>query len=105
MGRAERRKQERFDYKYEKEQLVSYNKYDIAAMKQRITEQATGFCTEALNACYALVLSRYGMDDSQLADVVRYVNAIMEEMMQGNKTIQDVYDELEEETGIVIKAR
>lgn len=77
MGRAERRASERRNRLEDRKGKILISPDEINKMKKDIAYQATGYKTEALMTCFALTMSRMGLDDYK--------------------------KELEEKTGIIVK--
>lgn len=103
MGRAERRLKQRLDLRYEKEQSITLNKYDLAALKQKIADQASSFSVESYHYIYALVLARRGLEND-IPDIIGEVDDMIKQVLNHNLAMFDVRKELEEVYGFGIKA-
>lgn len=103
MGRAERRAAERRNRIEERKGKILISREDLSKMKKDITYEATGYKTEALMTCFALVLSRQGFDADHIGDCIVQINELMDGILNDEFTMEDYIRELEDQTGIVVK--
>lgn len=103
MGRAERRKAERNNRIEDRKSKILMKPEDIAKMKKDIAYEVSGFKTEALMTCFALVLARRGFDADDIGECIVYINSLMDDILADKATMDDYIRELEDETGIIVR--
>lgn len=103
MGRAERRRVERNNRIEERKGKILMRPEDIAKMKQDITYEVSGYKTEALMTCFALVLARRGFDADDIGDCIVDINSLMDDILADNATMDDYIHELEDGCGIIVR--
>ena len=103
MGRAERRRAERSNRIEERKGKILMRPEDIAKMKKDISYEVSGFKTEALMTCFALVLARRGFDADDIGDCIVTINGLMDDILAEQATMDDYIRELEDETGIIVR--
>ena len=104
MGRAERRRRERFKRLEDKQNNVTLNRHDLNEIKEKISAQAAKYDVEILMTCFALAEHRlYGFGQKRILRSLNYIDQLMGDILQGNKTIDDYCEELEQEAGVVVK--
>ena len=104
MGRAERRMRERMERIENKKNQVVLDKYELAKIKKDISDKASTFSTEALMSCFALAehrIHRFG--SKRITKTLEYVDELMGAIENGSKTMEDYFQELEDETGIEVR--
>lgn len=104
MGRAERRMRERLERLENKKNQVVIDKHELAKLKKDISNKASTFSTEALMTCFALAEHRiHKFGSKRITKTLEYVDELMSAIENGDKTMFDYFEELEEETGIEVK--
>ena len=72
MGRAERRKAERRDRIESRKGKILISREELNKIKKDITYEATGYKTEVLMTCFALILARQGFDADHIGEAIMY---------------------------------
>lgn len=103
MGRTERRMSERRNRLDSRKNKILINPHELNQMKKDIAYKATGYKTEALMTCFALVMSRLGLADDTICDAISSIDKLMNDILTDTTTIEDYKKELEEKTGIIVK--
>lgn len=104
MGRAERRAKERKARIESKKGTIRISPEELTRIKKDITYKASGYNTEALMTCFALAMSRKGMPDDDIIECLRYIDGLMNDILEDRKTMDDYFAELEEKTGLVVRS-
>lgn len=103
MGRAEKRKIERFNRIEENKDKVVMTREEFAKLKRDIRNESSTFTTEALMTCMALKDRRLrGYGQKRIMDDLQYVDDLMGPIMRGEKTIEEYKEALREESKVVI---
>lgn len=105
MGRAERRRSERRSRIEERKNKILMGRDELRKMKEEISYEASEYNTENLLTCFALTLVRKGFDEDDIADSMRYLDGLMDDILSGKSTMEDYVKELEEKTGIIIRCK
>lgn len=101
MGRAERRRAERQARIEERKGKILITPSDLAAIKREIMEDVKVAKTDVMFTCFALALNRvHNFGYKRIARVIGEVDEMMGEILEGTKTVDDFYKELEEKTGV-----
>lgn len=104
MGRAERRKRERYERIEERKGKILLSPKDLNDIKKEIASDATKFKTEWLMTCFALALNRkFGFGPTRIARALREIDNMMLDILEDKHTIDDFIQELETKTGIEVK--
>lgn len=104
MGRAERRRAERYNRIEERKNKVLLTREEIASMKKDISHTVSSYSVESLMTCFALAEHRiYGFGAKRIGRCLQYVDELMGAIMDDTACMDDYVRELEEETGIVVK--
>ena len=103
MGRAERRRAERRDRIESRKGKILISREDLNKMKRDITYEATGYKTEVLMTCFALILARRGHDADDIGECIVALNELMDAILSGEATVEDYIKELEDDTGIIVR--
>lgn len=104
MGRAERRRAERQERLEFNKNKVVMTKQDIAQMKNDIFDDVSKYNVSALMTCFALAERRlYGYGQTRILRTLQYIDQLMGDISNGNKTMEDYKRILKEETGVVIE--
>lgn len=105
MGRAERRQSERRSRIEERKNKILMGRDELRKMKEEISYEASEYNTENLLTCFALTLVRQGFDEDDIANSMRYLDGLMDDILSGKSTTEDYVKELEEKTGIIIRCK
>lgn len=103
MGRAEKRLAARRNRIEERKGKLIMSRDELNKIKEDLSYEASGYSAEALMTCFALALNREGFDSDDISESLQYINSLMDQILSGEKTMEDYRKELEDETGIVIK--
>lgn len=104
MGRAEKRRAERRNRIEDRKGKVLMSRRDINEMKRKLSDDISGYSTEALMTCFALAEHKlYGYGLKRLMRTLQYIDDLMGPIIREEATIEDYKKELEEKTGVVIK--
>ena len=103
MGRAEKRLAARRNRIEERKGKLIVSRDELNKIKEDLSYEASGYSAEALMTCFALTLSREGFDSDDISDSLQYINSLMDQILSGEKTMEDYKKELEDKTGIIIK--
>ena len=102
MGRAERRRKERFDRLASRKDSVLMGKDELHAMRKNIVDRTSKYDVEALMTCFALAEHRlYGFGATRIMRSLEYI--LMGDVLNDSKTMEDYKRELEEEVGVAIR--
>ena len=104
MGRAERRRKERFDRLASRKDSVLMGKDELHAMRKNIVDRTSKYDVEALMTCFALAEHRlYGFGPTRIMRSLEYIDKLMGDVLNDSKTMEDYKRELEEEVGVAIR--
>jgi hypothetical protein len=104
MGRAEKRAKERQNRIEAKKGTIRIRPEELNRIKKDITYKASGYHTEALMTCFALAMARKGMSDDDIIECLRYIDGLMNDILEDRKTMEDYFAELEAKTGLVVRS-
>lgn len=103
MGRAERRRAERWERIENRKEKILLDRSDITEIKRKASHETSRYDTEALMACFALTEHRlYGFGTKRIMRSLQYINDLMNNILTGDAVMEDYIKELEKETGILI---
>ena len=104
MGRAEKRRAERFERIENRKGKVAMSIDEIRGLKRTIANDVSRFDVEALMTCFALAEHRlYGFDEHQIFESLQYIDQLYGEVLEDRATIDDYRDELEREVGVIVR--
>lgn len=105
MGRAERRAAERRERIENRKGKLVLSRKELSDIKKEVSEKTSNFDVEALMTCFALAEHRlYGFGQKRIMKSLSCIDELMGGIIDGTATIQDYIDELEESSGVKIKA-
>ena len=106
MGRAERRRSERNKRIQERKDKLLVSRKEIAGMKEDIANDVSEHNVETLMTCFALAAYRlHGFKYKRILRLLSFIDDLMSDILDGSATIEDYMQELENETGIIIKCK
>lgn len=104
MGRAERRRKERYDRIQDKKDKVTLSRSEISDIKREAQQDVTKYNVEALLTCFALTLRRvFKFGPTRIMRALEYLDGLMGDVINDEATIEDYKKMLEDETGVRIK--
>lgn len=104
MGRAERRRAERCERIENRKGKILVSREDFGKTKQEITNVVSHYNTEALMTCFALAQHRlFGFGSKRILRTLEYIDTLMGEVNSDHVTVEDLKEQLSDETGIAIK--
>ena len=103
MGRAERRRAERKNRIESRKGKVLLSYGEINEIKRIASNDGSAYGVEALMTCYALSLRRlYKFGRKRISRSLKYINDLMDDILEDRATIEDYKQILENETGTII---
>lgn len=104
MGRAERRRAERRDRIEERKGKICMTRQDLLDIQDQCSRDAAHYDVQILLTCFALAERRlYGFGPKRLLRTLSYINEMVGETLNGNATFEDYKQQLEDETGIIVR--
>ena len=104
MGRAEKRKAERYNRIEKSKEQVVLSRRELTEMREKLSQDVLNYNVEALMTCFALAEHRmYGFGKKRILRSLQYIDDLMGDVNDGKATIEDYKRELEEKTTVAIK--
>jgi hypothetical protein len=104
MGRTEQRKAERNNRIANRKGKLVLSPQELAYIKEDVTATAAMYDTEMLMTCFALAERRLlGFGKKRILRSLRYIDGLMDGILDGTATIEDYKKELENEAHVAIK--
>lgn len=104
MGRAEKRKAERYNRIEKSKEQVVLSRRELTEMREKLSQDVLNYNVEALMTCFALAEHRmYGFGKKRILRSLQYIDDLMGDVNDGKATIEDYKRELEEKTNVAIK--
>ncbi len=104
MGRAERRRRERNDRIRKRKEKILISREDLGRVKREITDDISNFSVEVMMTAFALAEHRlYGFGAKRIMRSLEYIDGIMGEVGRGEATVEELAEQLKDETGVLIK--
>lgn len=103
MNRAERRKIER---KEKHGKGVTLSKNELNSIKEQISDRASITTVDILMVCFALAEHRvHKFGKKRIKKTIDYIDSLVEDIVNGNATLEDYKKALKEEADVTIVAR
>lgn len=105
MGRAEQRKLERKQRIANRKGKIALSRQEIAEMKHDAAFARTKYDAEALMTVFGLVEHRvHGFGQKRIFRTFEAIDEMMQKIIDGELTLDQCKQELEEECGVVVKS-
>lgn len=105
MGRAEKRRMDRANRIEDRKTKQLIGRDELLEMRQKECDRTSENTTELLMTCFALAEHRlHGFGKQRLLKSLTYVDELMGQYVEGKVSVEELKQQLKDETGIVIKA-
>ena len=106
MGRAEMRRWTRKNKIEERKGKMLMTKQELKEYEDAVRNDISTYNVEALMTCIAIAEHRlYGFGQTRVTRTLNYIDELMGEVLNGNKTIEDYKKIADEEVGVIIKCK
>lgn len=105
MGRAEQRRLERKNRIENRKGKIALSRQELAELQHDAAFARTKYDAEALMTCFGLVEHRiHGFGKKRIFRTFEAIDEMMQDILEGRKTLDDLKAELEEECGVVVRS-